>query len=61
MFVQDMSLVVKHILLVLLHASLQSYIENFKYSGVPSKRGGVRIIGGGGWKWFNITVIGGLE
>ena len=31
------------------------------FSGVPNKRGEVRIIGGGGWKWFNITVIGGLE
>ena len=31
--------------------------EKVLYSGVPNKRG-VRIIGGG-WKWFNITVIGG--
>ena len=30
------------------------------YSRVPNKRGGVRIIGGG-WKWFNITIIGGLK
>ena len=31
-----------------------------KYSRVPNKRGGVRIIGGGGWKWFDITIIGGV-
>ena len=29
------------------------------YSRVPNKRGGVRIIGGG-WKWFDITIIGGV-
>ena len=33
--------------------------EYFVYSQVPNKRG-VGIIGGGGWKWFEITIIRGV-
>ena len=32
--------------------------SNARYSGVPNKRGGEN--NRGGWKWFHITVIGGV-
>ena len=31
------------------------------YSRVPNKRGGGENNRGGGWKWLDITIIGGLE
>ena len=34
------------------------FLKYLVYSRVLNKRGGVRIIGGGGWKWFDITIIG---
>ena len=32
----------------------------FWYSRVPNKRGVRKIGGGGGWKWFDITIIRGV-
>ena len=36
-------------------------INLFEYSQVPNKRRGGGNNRGGGWKWFDIAIIGGLE
>ena len=38
-----------------------SLIGEMRYSGVSNKRGGGGENNRGGWKWLNITVIGGFE
>ena len=41
---------------------LNVLISLLLYSRVPNKRGGgENNRGGGGWKWFEIAIIGGLE
>ena len=40
-------------------SSFTSHSVACAYSGVPNKRGGGEN-NRGGWKWFNITVIGGV-
>ena len=63
MFFKKMEACLSHLRDAFLHHRVQVH-TNFSsidvYSGVPNNRGGVRKIGGGGWKWFNITVIRGV-